>query len=489
MKTAIVIGSGFSGLSTAAFLAKSGIKVTIIEKNQQLGGRARMLKENGFSFDMGPSWYWMPDIFDNFFKEFNLETNNFYQLIKLDPGFKMIFDSGEIDIASDFEKTCSIFESYEKGGAERLKAFIKDAKYKYNIGINFMYNAPGISIMELFTKEILLNLTNFELLTSYRKHIRKYFNHPHLISLLEFPVLFLGASADKMPALYSLMAYSAIKQGTFYPLGGFNQVILGLIKLCKDLDVEFLANEAVTKINIEHKKVVSISTNKNKLLKTDFVIASADYAHVEKDLIDPQYRNYSEKYWQERNFSPSSLIFYLGVNKKINNLIHHNLFFDEDIEEFTKEIYDYKSWPKKPLFYVCCTSKTDENVAPDGKENIFILMPIPIGIQDTEELREKYFTIIISRLEKYCDQKIISDIDYKKSYCIKDFQTDYNSYKGNAYGLANTLAQTANLKPKIKNKKVSNLYYTGQLTVPGPGVPPSLISGKIVAEYIIQSIK
>jgi len=285
------------------------------------------------------------------------------------------------------------------------------------------------------------------------------------------------------------MAYSAIKQGTFYPLGGFNQVILGLIKLCKDLDVEFLANEAVTKINIENKKVVSISTNKNKLLKTDFVIASADYAHVKKDLIDPQYRNYSEKYWQERNFSPSSLIFYLGINKKINNLIHHNLFFDEDIEEFTKEIYDYKSWPKKPLFYVCCTSKTDKNVAPDGKENIFILMPIPIGIQDTEELREKYFNIIISRLEKYCDQKIISDIDYKKSYCIKDFQTDYNSYKGNAYGLANTLAQTANLKPKIKNKKVSNLYYTGQLTVPGPGVPPSLISGKIVAEYIIQSIK
>ena len=489
MKKAIVIGSGFSGLSTAAFLAKSGIKVTIVEKNKQLGGRARMLKENGFSFDMGPSWYWMPDIFDDFFKEFNFETKKFYKLIQLDPGFKMIFNSEELNVPANFQKTCLIFESYEKGGGEKLKEFIQDAKYKYNIGIKFMHNAPGISIMELFKKEILLNITNFELLTSYRKHIRKYFSHPHLINLLEFPVLFLGASADKMPALYSLMAYSAIQQGTFYPLGGFKQVIIGLIKLCEDLGVKFNVNEEVLKINIENKKATSITTNKNKCILSDFVIASADYAHVEKKLIDSKFRNYSKKYWEKRSFSPSSLIFYLGINKKVKKLIHHNLFFDRDIEEFTKDIYSHKCWPKDPLFYVCCPSKTDQKTAPDGKENIFILMPLPVGVEDTEELREKYFHIIITRLEKYCNQKIQPDIEYKKSYCVKDFESDYNSYKGNAYGLANTLNQTANLKPKIKNRKVSNLFYTGQLTVPGPGVPPSLISGKIVAEQIIKSTK
>ena len=489
MKKAIIIGSGFSGLSTAAFLAKAGFKVTIIEKNKQLGGRARVLKEKGFSFDMGPSWYWMPDIFDKFFKEFNLQTNELYELIQLDPGFKMIFESSELEIPADFKKTCSIFENYEKGGAKMLKEFITDAKKKYNIGINFMYNSPGISIMELFTKEILLNITSFELLTSYRKHIRKYFNHPHLINLLEFPVLFLGASANKMPALYSLMAYSAIKQGTFYPLGGFNKVILALIKLCKELGVEFLANEEVIKINIKNKKAKSITTSKNKVIYSDFVIASADYAHVEKDLIDSKYKNYSEKYWEKKAFSPSSLIFYLGINKKVSKLIHHNLFFDKDIEEFTKDIYEHKSWPKNPLFYVCCPSKTDKSIAPNGKENIFILMPLPIGVEDTAKLREKYFHLIISRLEKYCDQQILSDIEYKKTYCIKDFKMDYNSYKGNAYGLANTLIQTANLKPKITNRKVSNLFYTGQLTVPGPGVPPSLISGKIVAEHITKSIK
>lgn len=285
------------------------------------------------------------------------------------------------------------------------------------------------------------------------------------------------------------MAYSAFNQGTFYPLGGFNQVILAIINLCKKLGVEFFTDEAVTKINIQNNQVSSIKTNQGRLIKSDFVIASADYAFVEKKLLDRQYRNYSEKYWHSKSFSPSSLVFYLGVKKKIKKLSHHNLFFNEDVKEFTKEIYDYKKWPKKPLFYVCCPSKTDEQVAPVGKENIFILMPIPIGVEDTESIRKKYFNIIISRLEEYCNQKIVSDIEYKKSYCIKDFQNDYNAYKGNAYGLANTLSQTANLKPKITNKKVKNLFYAGQLTVPGPGVPPSLISGKLVADHIIKSIK
>ena len=489
MKKAIIIGSGFSGLSSAAFLAKSGVKVTIIEKNSQLGGRARMLKHMGYSFDMGPSWYWMPDIFNDFFKEFNLSVNSCYNLIELDPGFKMIFDSSEIDIHANFDKTCKTFERLEKGSSTKLKEFINDANYKYNIGIKFMYNAPGVSFFELLQKDILLNLTSFELLTSYRKHIRKYFNHPHLVTLLEFPVLFLGASAEKMPALYSLMAYSALKQGTFYPMGGFNKVIESLVNLCSDLGVKFITDQTVRKINIENKKANSVTINNNEIIKTDFVIASADYAHVEKDLIDKKYRNYSKEYWDNRSFSPSSLIFYLGINTKVKKLIHHNLFFDEDIKEFTKEIYDHKIWPKKPLFYVCCPSKTDEDVAPQGKENIFILMPIPIGIEDTEQIREKYYSIIIKKLEEYCGHKIDDRVEYKKSYCIKDFEKDYNSYKGNAYGLANTLSQTANLKPKIINRKISNLFYTGQLTVPGPGVPPSLISGKIVADYILKTTK
>ncbi len=463
------------------------MNVTVIEKNKDVGGRARLLEKKGYTFDMGPSWYWMPDIFENFFKEFNSDVKDFYDLIELDPGFKMIFQQDEIEVSADFQNTCKIFEKYEIDGGKKLEKFIKDAKLKYNIGINFINNSPGVSFMELFNSQILLNITSFELFTSYKRHVRKYFTHPYLIGLLEFPVLFLGAAAENIPALYSLMAYSAFKQGTFYPKGGFNKVIQAIVKLCKDLGVNFITGEAVKKINITDSKVESIITEKDNIIFTDYVVASADYAHVEKHLINKKYRNYSESYWNSKTFAPSSLIFYLGIDKKVNRLIHHNLFFDEDIQQHTKEIYEYKKWPKKPLFYVCCPSKTDSSVAPNMKENLFILMPIAIGIEDSKELRDKYFNIILLRLEKYCNENLRDFIDVKESYCLKDFQNDYNSYKGNAYGLANILSQTANLKPKIVNKKVNNLFYTGQLTVPGPGVPPALISGKIVAKYIINN--
>ena len=460
--------------------------VTVIEKNKDIGGRARCLEKEGYKFDMGPSWYWMPDIFENFFNEFNFNIKDSFDLIELDPGFKMIFQDDEIDVSADFEKTCQVFDNYEQDGSHKLKMFIDDAKLKYDIGIDFINNSPGVSFMELFNRQIVLNITSFEIFTSYKSHVRKYFKHPYLIGLLEFPVLFLGASAENIPALYSLMSYSAIKQGTFYPLGGFNKIVQAIVKLCRGLGVNFITDDAVKKINVSDARVESIITNKDNLIPVDYVVASADYTHVEKELLDKKYRNYSAKYWNNRTFAPSSLIFYLGVDKRVSRLIHHNLFFDEDIQQHTKEIYEYKSWPKKPLFYVCCPSKTDTSVAPDNKENIFILMPIAIGIKDSKEIRDRYFDIILSRLEVYCNENIRDHIQVKESYCIKDFQDDYNSYKGNAYGLANILSQTANLKPKIINKKVNNLFYTGQLTVPGPGVPPALISGKIVADYIIN---
>ena len=484
-KNIIVIGGGFSGLSTAAFLAKKDMNVTLIEKNKNLGGRARRIQEKGYSFDMGPSWYWMPEIFNNFFSHFNYKVDDLYELIKLDPGFKMIFKDHEIPISADWDKICLTFESYEKNGRKKLEAFMQDAKKKYNIGIEFIYQSPGISFLELLTKNIIKNFRKFQILTSYKKHVRNYFNHPYLIHILEFPILFLGSSSDNTPALYSLMAYSGIKEGTFYPMGGFHQVIKSMQKICEEQGVQILTETEIDHINIKKHKAHSVSVDK-KNIKCDILICSADYQHIEQKLLDKEYRNYSKRYWQERTFAPSALIFYIGVKERVNKLEHHNLFFDEDISQHIDEIYKYKEWPSKPLFYLSCTSKTDPNVAPKDHENIFILIPIANGIEDTPETREKYYNIVISRLEKYCNQKIKEKIDYKKSYCIKDFIKDYNAYKGNAYGLANTLSQTANLKPKIYNKKVSNLFYTGQLTVPGPGVPPSIISGQIVSEFIIK---
>ena len=469
-------------------LSKEGMEVTIIEKNNDIGGRARRLEDNGYTFDMGPSWYWMHDIFENFFNRLNYKSNDLYNLVKLDPGFKMIFKQGEICVPADFRETCKMFDDYEENGAEKLKKFMSDAKKKYDIGMDFLYNSPGISFKEILHKDLILNLGKLDLLSSYKKHVRKYFTNPLLIHLLEFPILFLGSTASKTPALYSLISYSGIKKGTFYPMGGFFEIVKAMEKICKKQGVHFLKNEEVIRINIKNKEATSLTTNK-QTLKADIIIASSDYAHVEKHLIEKKFRNYNDRYWEKKDFAPSALIFYLGVNQKLNELEHHNLFFDEDIKKNTEDIYKYKRWNKSPLFYVCRTSKTDKNVAPPGKENMFILMPISIGIKDTEKIREKYFKLILSRIEKYTGKNIKENIEYKKSYCINDFKQDYNAYGGNAYGLANTLSQTANLKPKMINKKVKNLFYTGQLTVPGPGVPPSIISGQLIAEHIIKSMK
>ena len=484
-----VIGSGFSGLSASALLAAKGNTVTVYEKNDTIGGRARTIQSNGFVFDMGPSWYWMPDVFERYYNLFDRTAADFYELKKLNPGFRVIFGVNDyIDVPEDFDHLCSIFESIEKGSAEKLKKFITQAEYKYKVGMTDMVYLPGHSIKEFMSISLLKDAINIQLFSSFKKHVRSYFKNPRLIAIIEFPVLFLGAMPKDTPALYSLMNYAGLKQGTFYPMGGFGKVVEAFKKIAIDSGVIFKTSENVERFQLQNRSISHIISN-GKSIETDAVIASADYQHIESKLLPKEFRSYDDSYWNKKTFAPSCLIYYLGVNKKVDKLIHHNLFFDENIEEHAKEIYKDKKWPKKPLFYVCCPSKTDPSVAPEGSENLFLLMPISPGLQDEEETRESYYTIMMDRLCKYVGEDIRSNIVYKKSYSVSNFINDYNAYKGNAYGLANTLSQTAILKPKMKSKKVDNLFFAGQLTVPGPGVPPSIISGQIAATELMKSFK
>jgi len=485
MKMVSVIGSGFSGLSAACYAAKFGYAVTVFEKNETVGGRARHFCEQGFTFDMGPSWYWMPDVFERMYNDFGKTTSDFYELKKLDPGFQIFFgDGSELALPAELDDVYALFESIEKGSSDNLRNFLREGEYKYKVGMLDLAYKPSLSWMEFLTLSVIKGASKTHLLTSMKDYVRTFFKDERLIKLMEFPVLFLGAMPDKIPALYSLMNYSAISQGTFYPQGGMLKIVEGLQSLAESLNVKFECTNAVERILTEDNQVTGLKTHRG-IYKTDAVIASADYHHVEKALLrDTGKANYSEAYWNKKTFAPSCLIFYLGVNKKIKKLLHHNLFFDSDFEAHSREIYDTPEWPSDPLFYVCCPSKTDDSVAPQGMENLFLLVPIAPGIKDSEEIREKYFKLLITRLEKITDDQILSNIVYKRSYCLSDFMMDYNSYKGNAYGLANTLRQTAFMKPSLKSKKLSNLFYAGQLTVPGPGVPPALISGKIAAEQL-----
>jgi len=487
MSNTAIIGSGFSGLSAASFLAKAGQEVHVFEKNETIGGRARQFKASGYTFDMGPSWYWMPDVIEKFFNNFGHSTSEFYDLKKLDPGFRMVFnDSTNLDVPENFEALCEMFEKIESGAAAKLVKFMDEAEYKYKVGVNDLVYQPGNSLKELMRLDLAAGIFKLQVFTSFSKHIRKFFKNPKLLALLEFPILFLGATPKQTPALYSLMNYAGLKLGTFYPIGGFSKLTEAMQKVALKQGVNFHTNHNVEKINTHNSFATSLTTNKGSF-QFDNLIGSADYEHIENKLLDNSTRNYSSKYWDKKVFAPSCLLFYLGINKKVDNLLHHTLFFNESLDQHADEIYTNKKWPTKPLFYVCCPSKTDSTIAPIGKENLFVLMPIATGLKDTEGIREKYFDLLLNKLEKYTGTDIINNIEFKRSYCINDFKSDYNSYQGNAYGLANTLMQTANLKPKMRSKKIKNMIYAGQLTVPGPGVPPSIISGQVAAEQILKS--
>ncbi len=489
MKKVGVIGSGFAGLSAAACLAQSGYEVTVLEKNNLPGGRARKLEIAGFVFDMGPSWYWMPDVFEKFFSRFNYRTSDFYELVRLDPSYRVFFSKEDRwDLPAGEPSLKSFFESKEKGSITHLTEFLKEGKRKYEIGMQDLVYTPGVSISELLQWKIVKGALSLSIFESVSSYVRKHFKDPRLIQLLEFPVLFLGAPANRTPALYTLMNYADMALGTWYPLGGMYKIVEAMEKIATSQGVRFEYNSNVEEIIVSGNQVSDVLVN-GKEKKFDFVVAGADYHHVEQKLLPKVYRKYSEEYWQNRKLAPSSLIFYLGLNKKIKNLRHHNLFFDRDFTLHAKEIYDHPEWPTDPLFYVCVPSITDPSVAPPGHENIFVLIPVAPGLHDDDAIREKYFNLIIDRLETLIGESIKENIIIKKSYGHNDFMADYNSFKGNAYGLANTLSQTAHLKPSIINPKLKNLFYTGQLTVPGPGVPPSIISGQIVAKVLVESDK
>ena len=484
-----VIGSGFSGLSAACFLAKEGFEVTVFEKNATAGGRARKFEAAGFTFDMGPSWYWMPDVFEKFFSHFGKTPADFYTLERLNPSYRIAYGKDDVlDVPASFERLCEMFEALEPGSSTYLTKFLEEGKYRYSIGIQKLVYKPGLSITELLDIDVIKKFFRLDLFDSISSYIKKKFKAPRLIQLLEFPVLFLGARPEKTPALYSLMNYADIALGTWYPRGGMHRVIEGLISLANSLGVTFEYNSNVQKLDVNSKHLNGCVVN-DTFRPFDYVIASADYHHVEQDLLPPSHRTYSQAYWNSRVMAPSSLIFYLGINKKIKNLLHHTLFFDQDFKKHAEEIYIHPQWPSAPQFYISCPSKTDYTVAPAGYENIYILIPVAAGLQDSESTREKYFEVVLTRIENILGENIRDHIVFKRSYAHNDFKADYNAFKGNAYGLANTLGQTANLKPSIVSKKVTNLFYAGQLTVPGPGVPPALISGEVVAKELIKRHK
>ena len=480
-----IIGAGISGLYAACYLAKAGHEVNVYEKNGSAGGRSRVFKAEGFTYDMGPSWYWMPELIDQMFEDLGEKREDYYSMKRLEPAYKVFWKNEEpTNIPSDMAALKKLFDEFEPNGGEKLETFLNDAKIKYDIAVDQFLFQPGLKWKEILSFKVFKNALKLDVFKSVEKDVSKRFTSERARAILNFPVLFLGEMPNRIPSLYTLMNYADLKLGTWYPEGGMGVLAKSLQKIAEKEGVKFHFNAALEEIKCENKKVTHFKVN-NELKSTDQLLISADYQYVEQNIVPKTHRTYSEKYWDDRKLAPSCLIYYLGIKKTVPNLTHHNLFFDEDLIEHGKTIYDQPDWPESPLFYVCAPSKTDAQVAPENHENLFVLIPIAPDLKESKNIKDKYLDIVLKRIEKHTGEQIADEIVYRRDYCISDFKKDYNAFKGNAYGLANTLMQTANLKPKIVSK-LSNLTYCGQLTVPGPGVPPALISGQIVAKHIIS---
>ena len=487
IKTSI-IGAGFSGLAAAAVLAKNGVEVQVFEKNDQPGGRARQFEQDGYVFDTGPSWYWMPDVIEKFFAYFDKKSTDYYQLIKLNPSYRIFFGNDEsLDVPGDVNALYRMFDEIEPGSSIALIKFLKDSEYKYRFGMHQVIYKPAHSFFEFLDYRIIKYALKLDLFRSLSGVVRKKFKDTRLIHLLEFPVLFLGATPQHTPSLYSLMNYADLVLGSWYPMGGMYKMIDSLLQLAKSYGAKIYTKAPVSEIIIENNKAIGMKIN-NSFFASDFIIGSADYHHIEQDLLPEAARNYSEKYWESRTMAPSALLLFLGINRKVNGLLHHNIFFDTDFEQHAADIYSKPKWPEEPALYVSCTSKTDPSAAPSGSENLVILIPIAPGLKDDETIKEYYFQLAMERIERITGQSIRNCIDVKRICSYSDFINDYNSYKGNAYGLANTLWQTAFLKPKMRNKNIGNLFYCGQLTTPGPGIPPCMVSGQVAALEVLKTV-
>jgi len=483
-KKIAVIGAGFAGLASACSLAQKGFAVTLLEKNAETGGRGRVFKHQGYTFDMGPSWYWMPEVFEQFFNRFGKKVSDYYTLQRLDPSYRVFFREGApLDVPAAYEEFKKMLEGIESGASVKIDRFMAEAKIKYDVSMADFVWKPSLSILEFAQPRLLIESFRLHLFSGFTDHAKKFFSNPKIIQLLEFPILFLGAKPEKTPAMYSMMNYADIMLGTWYPKGGMHKIAEAMTRLATELGVRIVTSSQVNSIDVSQNEAHAISFD-GQTERFDEVVAAADYHHVESKLLAKEHRTYSDDYWQRRVMSPSSLLFYVGVNRKVKGILHHNLFFDEPFDRHASEIYDSPAWPENPLFYLCCTSSTDPSVAPEGKENLFLLIPVATGLTSTEEDRMRYLKMCLERIKKHTGEDIEADIEYVRTYAHEEFIHDYNAFKGNAYGLANTLMQTAIMKPRMKSKKVKNLFFTGQLTVPGPGVPPSIISGQIVADEV-----
>lgn len=485
----VVVGAGIGGMAAAARLARDGFAVTVVERNDQVGGRARIWRQAGYTFDMGPSWYLLPEVFERFFAGFGKKTADYYELKPLAPSYRVFFGPGEAhDVPPDRAGVVALFDRLEPGGGAKLVRYLDEAAYKYRVAVGEFLYRDYRTIFDFLNWRMLTEGLKLNVLGKLDAAVRKRFADRRARQILEYAMVFLGTSPNDAPAMYALMSHVDLTQGVFYPLGGLSSVAQGLRRLAEEQGVEFRLGTEALRIATERSRAVRVDVRgpdgQTASLPCDAVLANADYAHVETELLVPADCSYPKKYWEKRVVAPSMFLLYLGLKRPLEKLAHHNLYFQADWNRHFDAIFNQPAWPEEPCFYVSCITKTDPEMAPPGRENVFVLVPVAAGLADDEATREEYARKMIRHVEKMTGEDIAAHVDTMRIFSQRDFAGDYHAWKGTALGISHTLMQTAVFRPALRSRKVKNLHFAGQYTHPGIGVPMVMIAADVTAGNI-----
>lgn len=484
----VIIGAGIGGLSTANILAKAGFDVAVYEQLDMPGGRAGMLRKDGFSFDTGPSWYLMPEVFDHYFELLNTDTGEQLNVVKLTPSYKVFFENAEpVTIVADLNDAKSKFESIEPGSAAALDRYVALGRRIYDMSLKHFLYTNVRSLRDMLKWEIIKSGPRFALmaLRSFDAHVSRYFHDKRIKQILEYSMVFLGASPYKAPAIYTLMNALDFELGVYYPKGGMYTLIESLERIGKDLGVQFYYNSSVKRIVTRGGAAVGIELENGEIVDADVVISNADLHFTETKLLEPTEQTYPQKYWDKRTAGPSALLLYLGVRGELPELEHHSLLFVDDWKGNFDAIYESKTIPESASLYVSRATVTDPQTAPDGHEALVVLVPFPpglsIGEEQLEELADKYIDQLadmakIPNLAKRIVSRTVVGPD--------DFKRNFNAWEFTALGPSHTLRQTAWFRMHNKSRKVENLYYVGGSTIPGVGLPMCVIGAELIYKHL-----